>query len=172
MAQVAGQIGDLSENSLKPLISHVDEIIMRIGNNTDRQPGGAVHQPAGDRHEVQNKTPKITDDISTIHHSDERHLAAGRQVVDDQNIQSVRNILAKSRRPAPRPSAAAAEIKWCRARLQTLTDQVERHGRRQRKNVDKSVANLEYILRSVAQNIDSITATSTGRARNMSEFSR
>ena len=37
---------------------------------------------------------------------------------------------------------------------------------------DKSLANLEYILSSVAQNIDSITRNIDGTPRNMSEFSR
>jgi phospholipid/cholesterol/gamma-HCH transport system substrate-binding protein len=41
-----------------------------------------------------------------------------------------------------------------------------------RRNVDNSLANLEYILRSVAQNVDSITRDIDGTARNMREFSR
>jgi phospholipid/cholesterol/gamma-HCH transport system substrate-binding protein len=41
-----------------------------------------------------------------------------------------------------------------------------------RKNVDKSVADLEYILRAVAQNIDAITNNLEGSTRNMNEFSR
>jgi phospholipid/cholesterol/gamma-HCH transport system substrate-binding protein len=35
MAQVAGQVGDLSETSLKPLIANVNDIITRIGSSTD-----------------------------------------------------------------------------------------------------------------------------------------
>ncbi|NJM91831.1 MAG: hypothetical protein HC861_03500 [Rhodospirillaceae bacterium] len=57
-------------------------------------------------------------------------------------------------------------------KLQKLADQVNDMIGDNRKNVDKSLANLEYILRSVAQNIDSITRNIDGTARNMSEFSR
>jgi phospholipid/cholesterol/gamma-HCH transport system substrate-binding protein len=45
---------------------------------------------------------------------------------------------------------------------------VDRNG----KNVDKSTADLEYVLRTVSQNIDSITNNLEGTSRNMNEFSR
>jgi phospholipid/cholesterol/gamma-HCH transport system substrate-binding protein len=45
---------------------------------------------------------------------------------------------------------------------------VDRNG----KNVDKSTADLEYILRTVSQNIDAITNNLEGTTRNMNEFSR
>ena len=66
MAQVAGQIGDLSENSLKPLIQHVDEMILRIGNNTDVNLQELFTSLQAIAKEVQAKTPKITDDITTF----------------------------------------------------------------------------------------------------------
>jgi phospholipid/cholesterol/gamma-HCH transport system substrate-binding protein len=43
---------------------------------------------------------------------------------------------------------------------------------RNSKNVDKSTADLEYILRAVSQNIDAITNNLEGTTRNMNEFSR
>jgi phospholipid/cholesterol/gamma-HCH transport system substrate-binding protein len=43
---------------------------------------------------------------------------------------------------------------------------------RNAKNVDKSTADLEYILRTVSANIDAITNNLEGTTRNMNEFSR
>jgi phospholipid/cholesterol/gamma-HCH transport system substrate-binding protein len=172
MAQVAGQIGDLSENSLKPLISHVDEIILKIGNNTDTNLNELFDSLQAIAAEVQNKTPKITDDISTFTTQMNATLLQADKFVDDRNLQSVRAILNNSEKATKDASAAAAEVKALSGKLQNLADQVNDMIGDNRKNVDKSLANLEYILRSVAQNIDSITRNIDGTARNMSEFSR
>ena len=172
MAQVAGQIGDLSENSLKPLISHVDEIILKIGNNTDANLEELFASLQAIANEVQNKTPKITDDISTFTTQMNATLLQADKFLDDQNLQSVRAILNNTEKATKDASAAAAEVKALSGKLQNLADQVNDMIGDNRKNVDKSLANLEYILRSVAQNIDSITRNIDGTARNMSEFSR
>ena len=172
MAQVAGQIGDLSENSLKPLIQHVDEIILKIGNNTDANLTELFDSLQAIASEVQNKTPKITDDISTFTTQMNATLLQADKFLDDRNLQSVRTILANTEQATKDASVAAGEVKELGQKLQKLADQVNDMIGDNRKNVDKSLANLEYILRSVAQNIDSITRNIDGTARNMSEFSR
>src|SRR5688572_29066771 len=172
MAQVAGQLGDLSENSLKPLISHVDEIILKIGNNTDSNLNELFGRLKNIAAEVQSKTPKITDDLSTFTTQMNATLLQADRFLDDQNLQSVRAILNNTEKATKDASAAAAEVKALSGKLQNLADQVNDMIGDNRKNVDKSLANLEYILRSVAQNVDSITRNIDGTARNMSEFSR
>ena len=172
MAQVAGQIGDLSENSLKPLIQHVDEIIMRIGNNTDTNLTELFDSLQAIANDVQSKTPKITDEISTFTTQMNATLLQADKFIDDQNLASVRAILANTEKATKDASTAAAEVKSLGQKLENLADQVSDMIGDNRKNVDKSLANLEYILRSVAQNIDSITRNIDGTARNMSEFSR
>jgi phospholipid/cholesterol/gamma-HCH transport system substrate-binding protein len=172
MAQVAGQIGDLSENSLKPLIQHVDEIIQKIGNNTDTNLNELFASLQAIDTEVQNRTPKITDDLSAFTTQMNATLLQADKFLDDQNLQSVRAILDNTEKATKDASAAAAEVKALSGKLQNLADQVNDMIGDNRKNVDKSLANLEYILRSVAQNIDSITRNIDGTARNMSEFSR
>ncbi|HJT12798.1 MAG TPA: MlaD family protein [Dongiaceae bacterium] len=172
MAQVAGQVGDLSENSLKPLISHVDEIILKIGNNTDSNLNELFGQLKTIAAEVQNKTPKITDDISSFTTQMNATLLQADKFLDDQNLQSVRTILANTEQATRDASVAAGEVKELGQKLQKLADQVNDMIGDNRRNVDKSLANLEYILRSVAQNVDSITRNIDGTARNMSEFSR
>lgn len=172
MAQVAGQIGDLSEGSLKPLIQHVDEIIARIGNNTDINLNDLFKSLQAIAADVQDKTPKITTDISTFTTQMNATLLQADKLVDDRNIESVRTILANIETASAQAQGAAADIKEVSAKVQTLIDQLNDMVGDNRKNVDKSIANLEYILRSVSQNIDSITRNIDGTARNMSEFSR
>ncbi|HEX6120426.1 MAG TPA: MlaD family protein [Dongiaceae bacterium] len=172
MAQVAGQIGDLSENSLKPLIQDVDDIIKRIGSNTDANLDELFNSLQAIATEVQDKTPKITGDISTFTTQMNATLLQADRFLDDQNLQSVRTILANTEKATRDASTAAAEVKTLGQKLEQLADQVNDMIGDNRKNVDKSLANLEYILRSVSQNIDSITRNIDGTARNMSEFSR
>jgi phospholipid/cholesterol/gamma-HCH transport system substrate-binding protein len=172
MAQVAGQIGDLSETSLKPLIQDVDNIIKRIGNNTDVNLEELFNSLQAIANDVQNKTPKITNDISTFTTQMNATLLQADKFLDDKNLEAVRTILANTEKATRDASVAAAEVKSLGQKLEQLADQVSDMIGDNRKNVDKSLANLEYILRSVAQNIDSITRNVDGTARNMSEFSR
>src|SRR5262245_19452080 len=172
MAQVAGQIGDLSENSLKPLIANVNDIITRIGNNTDANLTELFDSLQAIADEVQSKTPKITDDISTFTTQMNATLLQADKFLDDRNVESVRAILANMEKASKDASVAAAEVKQLSQKIQQLADQVNDMVSDNRKNIDKSIANLEYILRSVSQNIDSITRNIDGTARNLSEFSR
>ena len=172
MSQVAGQIGDLSETSLKPLIRDVDDIIKRIGNNTDTNLKDLFASLQAIADNVQSKTPKITADISTFTTQMNATLLQADKFLDDNNVESVRTILANTEKATRDASVAAAEVKSLGQKLEQLADQVSHMIGDNRKNVDKSLANLEYILRSVAQNIDSITRNIDGTARNMSEFSR
>jgi len=172
MSQVAGQIGDLSETSLKPLIRDVDDIIKRIGNNTDTNLKDLFASLQAIANNVQSKTPKITADISTFTTQMNATLLQADKFLDDKNVESVRTILANTEKATRDASVAAAEVKSLGQKLEQLADQVSHMIGDNRKNVDKSLANLEYILRSVAQNIDSITRNIDGTARNMSEFSR
>src|SRR5688572_14692450 len=167
MAQVAGQIGDLSENSLKPLIQHVDEIILKVGNNTDTNLNELFDSLQAIANDVQSKTPKITDDLSTFTTQMNATLLQADKFLDDQNLKSVRIILANTEQATKDASVAAGEVKELGQKLQNLADQVNDMIGDNRKNVDKSLANLEYILRSVAQNVDSITRNIDGTARNM-----
>ncbi|HSE73198.1 MAG TPA: MlaD family protein [Dongiaceae bacterium] len=172
MAQVAGQIGDLSENSLKPLIQNVDDIIKRLGNNTDANLEELFSSLQAIAKNVQDQTPKITGDISTFTTQMNATLLQADRFLDDRNLESVRAILANTEKATRDASTAAAEVKTLGQKLEHLADQVNDMIGDNRKNVDKSLANLEYILRSVSQNIDSITRNIDGTARNMSEFSR
>lgn len=172
MAQVASQIGDLSENSLKPLIQDVDDIIKRIGNNTDQNLDELFTSLQAIASDVQGKAPKITSDISTFTTQMNATLLQADKLLDDQNIESVRAILANTEKATRDASTAAAEVKSLGQKLEHLADQVGDMIGDNRPNIDKSLANLEYILRSVSQNIDSITRNIDGTARNMSEFSR
>jgi phospholipid/cholesterol/gamma-HCH transport system substrate-binding protein len=172
MAQVAGQIGDLSENSLKPLIQNVDDIIKRLGNNTDANLEELFSSLQAIAKNVQDQTPKITGDISTFTTQMNATLLQADRFLDDRNLESVRAILANTDKATRDASTAAAEVKTLGQKLEHLADQVNDMIGDNRKNVDKSLANLEYILRSVSQNIDSITRNIDGTARNMSEFSR
>jgi phospholipid/cholesterol/gamma-HCH transport system substrate-binding protein len=172
MAQVAGQIGDLSETSLKPLIANLNDIISRIGNNTDANLNDLFASLRAIAADVQNKAPKITNDLSTFTTQMNATLLQADKFLDEQNLQSVRTILANTEKATKDASVAAGEVKALGRKLQQLADQANAMITGNRKNVDNSLADLEYILRSVAQNIDSITRNIDGTARNMSEFSR
>jgi phospholipid/cholesterol/gamma-HCH transport system substrate-binding protein len=172
MAQVAGEIGDLSKSSLKPLVAKIGEIIDRIGNTTEtnlQQLMGSLNSIAS---EVNQKTPTIVGNVETFTTQINAEMAKVDEILSEKNIGAINNSLAHIEAATANAEVASEDLKNLGARISGVADEIKALVADNRKGVDKSVADLEYILRAVAQNIDSITNNLDGTTRNMNEFSR
>ena len=172
MAQVAGEIGDLSKSSLKPLVARIGEIIDRIGNTTEsnlKQLMGSLNSIAS---EVNAKTPTIVGNVESFTTQMNAEMAKVDKILSDKNMGAIDNSLANIEKATANAQVASEDLKSLGARITAVADEIKGLVADNRKGVDKSVADLEYILRAVAQNIDSITHNLDGTTRNMNEFSR
>jgi phospholipid/cholesterol/gamma-HCH transport system substrate-binding protein len=172
MAQVAGEIGDLSKSSLKPLVAKISDIIDRIGNTTEvnlKELMGSLNEIA---HEVNAKTPVIVGNVETFSNQLNVEMAKVDQLLSEKNIGAVANSLSNIERATANAEVASQDLRSLGGQITKVADQISALVADNRKGVDKSVADLEYTLRAVAQNIDSITHNLDGTTRNMNEFSR
>lgn len=172
MAQVAAEIGDLSKSSLKPLVAKIGDIIDRIGNTTEvnlKELMGSLNAIA---HEVNAKTPTIVGNVETFSSQINVEMAKVDQLLSEKNIGAVNNSLGHIENATANAEVASKDLRQIGAQISKVADQISALVADNRKGVDKSVADLEYTLRAVAQNIDSITHNLDGTTRNMNEFSR
>ena len=172
MAQVAGEIGDLSKSSLKPLVAKIGEIIDRIGNTTEtnlQQLMGSLNSIAS---EVNSKTPAIMTNVESFSNQINAEMGKVDRILSEKNIGAIDNSLANIEKATANAEVASQDLKSLGSRITSVADEIKAMVADNRKGVDKSVADLEYILRAVAQNIDSITHNLDGTTRNMNEFSR
>ncbi|WP_374368816.1 MlaD family protein [Dongia sp.] len=172
MAQVAGEIGDLSQSSLKPMVAKIGDIIDRIGNTTDtnlKTLFGSLNSIAA---EVETKTPAIVGNVETFTTQLNSEMAKIDQLLSEKNMAAVDNSLANIERTTANAEIASQDLRALGGKITDVANQIQGLVADNRKGVDKSVADLEYVLRAVAQNIDSITRNLDGTTRNMNEFSR
>lgn len=172
MAQVAAEIGDLSKSSLKPLVAKISDIIDRIGNTTEtnlKELMGSLNNIAD---EVETKTPVIIGNVETFTTQLNAEMAKVDQLLSDRNIAAVEASLANIEQTTANAVVASQDMKALAGKITAVADEIQDLVADNRKSVDKSIADLEYVLRAVAQNIDSITRNLDGTTRNMNEFSR
>lgn len=164
--QIAGDVGDLKEHSLKPLIDKIGMMVERLGSETAQNLAelfGSVNSIAK---EIDHQTPQIIGDVSQ---------ATGKinnQLLSARNVEDIQAILDQLNRASAGADQAITDVQAASQQLRDLTKRVDELVAKNSRNVDKSIANLEYILRSVAGNIDAISTNLEGTSRNMNEFSR
>lgn len=172
MAQVAGEIGDLSKSSLKPLVAKIGDIIDRVGNTTEVNLKELMASLNSIAHEVNTKTPAIVGNVETFSNQINAEMAKVDQLLSDKNIGAINNSLGHIERATSNAEEASKDLRSLGGQITAVADEIKALVADNRKSVDKSVADLEYVLRAVAQNIDSITHNLDGTTRNMNEFSR
>ncbi len=172
MAQVAAEIGDLSKSSLKPLVTRIGEIIDRIGATTETNLQALMGSLNSIASEVNLKTPIIMSNVEDFTDQINVEMSKVDRILSEKNIGAIDGSLANIHKATANAEVASRDLKALGARITNVADEIKGMVADNRKGVDKSVADLEYILRAVAQNIDSITHNLDGTTRNMNEFSR
>jgi phospholipid/cholesterol/gamma-HCH transport system substrate-binding protein len=172
MADVAAEIGDLSQSSLKPLVAKIGDIIERVGNTTETNIKDLLGSLNNIAREVETKTPAIVGNVEAFTTQLNVEMAKIDRLLSEKNMTAVDNSLANIERTTANAEAASRDLQALGSRIVAVADQIHSLVQDNRKNVDKSIADLEYVLRTVAQNIDSLTRNLDGTARNMNEFSR
>jgi phospholipid/cholesterol/gamma-HCH transport system substrate-binding protein len=163
VSSVAGQLGELTEKNIKPLLTHVDTAVQGINRIIEKE-GETLFQDAR----------KVTNDLSVL-----VGLMAERvpRIADDiEEFASKMNVTAdqfqKLMTPANREKmenaisnldAASAKVDAMLDSINTLVEDGD---------VKTTLGETRYIVESVSRHIDSINQNMEGAARNMYEFTR
>jgi phospholipid/cholesterol/gamma-HCH transport system substrate-binding protein len=172
MAGLAGKVGGLLDTGVVPLLDQLKGSIKQLTDTANNQIGGV----GGDVHVLVTNANAHLDDIS----NQVKGLTTGlsynidqlKKVLADGNVKAVNQILANLDTASRTADQTLAQLDALSIEVNGVAQSVHAMVERNSKNVDKSTADLEYILRAVSSNIDSITSNLEGTSRNMSEFSR
>jgi len=172
MSSVAGQVGELSRDGLMPLLSRLGDLVVNANRMLDRDVAplfGSLNAVASD---ARGQVPQIAAELLTFTQELNTTLAALQALLSEQNVaevqETVHNVNAVSGQFVEISTAVQGTLGQLERIVAELQDVVEKN----RGNVDASLDDTRYILRSVAQNIDTINHNLAGTTRNMNEFSR
>jgi len=172
VSSVAGQLGDLTENNIKPLLTNVDtavktinRIVEKDGESLFRDARKVTENLAGLVDELSRRVPKIADDVEIFATTMRATSAEMQRVVSPANREKMEDAIANI-------DAASAKVDGLMDSMTTLVEDLRKLLTEDKGDVRQSLSETRYIVESVSRHIDSINQNMEGAARNMYEFTR
>ena len=159
MNDMAGQVNDLNQTGLKPLLQTLNDHAERLGGLLDRGAPQLLADMLAISGDLAEKTPRITAQVeqvtSTLSGKVVTDLNARRMAKSIENVEHLTEGLRGSRRKLDATLAVVNHVVAGNSAT-----------------VDASLKDLRYTLQTVARSIDSVTNNLEGATRNLDEFSR
>ena len=165
VSSVAGQLGDLTENNIKPLLNNVNDTVISINRIIEKE-GMSLFQ---DARNVTNdladlvslmaeRVPRIADNIEAFSSKMNDTSDEFQKLLTPENRKKLEAIIQNLDKAAQSTQVVAKE-------MQGMV--VDNEG-----DLRKAIGETRYIVESVSRHIDSINQNMEGAARNMYEFTR
>jgi phospholipid/cholesterol/gamma-HCH transport system substrate-binding protein len=155
LADIGAEFGDLSNNSLRPLIDNVNNYVRQLGDAT------VDHLP-----EIMANLEKISASV------DRSSSLVEKDLLKPGNRQHIDDILANANKVTANLADVSKGLDETRKLLNESIASVNKVVTSNTGNVDETMRNLRYTLDTVARYVDDIAHNADATARNMSEFSR
>ncbi len=162
---VAGQLGDLMDSNIKPLLDNVNTAVSSINRIIDQE-GLALFKDvrevtdelAGVVALMARRIPKIADNIEEF----------------SAKLNTTADELQKLMTPETRKQieAVIANLNSASKSMSTLADEIGKIVVNEDSDMRRAIGETRYIVESVSRHIDSINQNMEGAARNMYEFTR
>lgn len=158
VSSVAGQLGDLMDSNIKPLLSNVNKIIEKEGMGLFRDARKVTSDLAELVAMMAERVPRIADNIESF--SSKLNTASDefQKLLSPENREKLEAIIQNLDKAAQSTQVVAKE-------MQGMV--VDNEG-----DLRKAIGEARYIVESVSRHIDSINQNMEGAARNMYEFTR
>ena len=172
VSSVAGEFGQLTESSIKPLLANVDRAVQTINRIVEKEGESMfrdVRKVTNDLAQVvavlAERVPKITDDIE---------LFVGKMNKASDELQTIMTPANRQKIEAVISNLNEASVKMNSAMqsANTVVKEVSDLVQKEDGDIRKTVGETRYIVESVSRHIDSINQNMEGAARNMYEFTR
>lgn len=172
MASVAGQFGELSRDGLQPLLDHLVALAAHADRLLDQDVAPLLGSLNAVATETSGQVPRIAGELLAFTEALNATLASLQGLLSQDNVASVgetvRNVNTVSRDFVE----VSASMKVTLDQLQHMVADLQALVEKNEGKIDASLDDTRYILRSIAQSIDTINHNLAGTTRNMNEFSR
>jgi phospholipid/cholesterol/gamma-HCH transport system substrate-binding protein len=159
MDDVAGQITDLNQTALKPLLISLNQQVGTLGAIVQQHAPDLMANLLLISRDLAVKTPKITSDVEKM------TATLSGKVVTDANAENIRVTLANM-------AQLSAGLQDSRLKVESTLAALDKAVAGNKDNIDQSLKDLRHTLAAIAQSIDSVTYNLDGATRNLHEFSR
>ncbi len=140
---VATEVSDLSRNSVRPLFAQMSGLMASVGG-----------------------------ELETFSARMNRSAGALQRILSKKNTESIIAVIGNVENTSRNFLTLSSELRETKRRIDGLVTHLDAMIRENKGPMRAAAADLQYILRSVAENIDSINHNVDGAARTMNELSR
>ena len=172
MSSVAGEFGDLSRDSLRPLLARMSAMIESANTLIDEDLTaflGSLKLVAAD---VRDRVPEITGELKAFTENLNNTMGSVQRVLSDKNIKSVESLVQNIEAVSGEFLQISADVQGTLDQVTAVIADLDRIIEANEGKVGAMLDDSRYTLHSIAQNIDAINHNLSGTARNMNEFSR
>jgi phospholipid/cholesterol/gamma-HCH transport system substrate-binding protein len=151
MSELAAQMGDLTQNELKPLVANINRYVGIFGDSLGET------------------TPQMLDNLLKL---SERLGKASEKVLSDGNIDRMDKSVANLDRMAANMSVLSGDLAATKKQVDDLVSALNATVKDSKGDVAASLKDLNHTLSVVSRHIDTLTYNLDGTSHNMLEFSR
>jgi len=169
---VAGEVGALTRDSIRPLIEQIAALVGRVDSMVSEDVGGLLATLRSTATLLEQQVPAIAGSADELLVELKASAAGLRQMTGDENVETVRHLLANADAASTAVAGLVNDFRSTARKIDALITGLDQMVGQNREGVDQSIADLRYSLRSIARSIDTITHNLEGTSRNMNEFSR
>ncbi|MCH8236751.1 MAG: MCE family protein [Proteobacteria bacterium] len=176
---VAGQLGDLMDSNIKPLLSNVDKAVQTINRIIEKE-GEGLFQDArkvtDDLGELvafmAGRVPKIADNVEEFSAKMNEISNELGNLITPANREKIEQVIASMDETSKKIDTVLESLNGLLGDVGDLLGDVGELVLKEDGDVRQTLADTRYIVQTVSRHIDSINQNMEAAARNMYEFTR
>jgi len=165
ISSVAGQVGDLSETSLKPFLANLNKTVLSVNKALEGDGVTMISDLRTVTNALSQRTPQILDDA-------EGAMSEARKLLSVGNRTKIEKVLTSLQEVGRNLALLTRNLDETRAKADTLIKSSTNLVFDNSADLSKAVVDFQYVMESMARRVDSITQDLESTGRNLSEFSR
>ena len=172
MSSLAGELGDLNRDGLRPLVDQVGGIVAEIDTLIRRDFGQITASMASVANQAEGRVPSILASLDSMTMELDTTVGTVQTLMTPEIVDSIGRSIRNAESVSASFAGLSGRLAGMAMRLEDLIVRVDDMVEQNQGELAESLENAAYLLRSAAQSIDAISHDLEGSARNMNEFSR
>ena len=172
ISEVAGEMSELSNSSLKPLLSSVNQAVRTFEKILGDDGKALVKELRLVTKDISNKVPGITENVESFSRKLNSSGDELNALLSPKNRKKVEKLITDVSAAMASFSSLSSNLEGSQKKLDTLLLNMNETVGGNKKRVEKAVTDFRYIVGSIAQHIDAFNQNMEATSRNMYEFSR
>ncbi|HEB79172.1 MAG TPA: MCE family protein [Rhodospirillales bacterium] len=172
MSSVAGEVTNLTEHSLKPLLESVRKTTETFGRLMEGEAETLLMELSSLALDMSERLPLIADNIEKFTVKMNRSSDELSAVLSPENREKMNNILTNFSKLSGDLESSREKLDAMLENMNEAASDVNSLVADNKSVIHKSLADLRHVVGSVARHVDSVNQNMEGAARNMYEFSR